>query len=211
MTIDHRFYVGIVAACISVTACDLYVLLRQYRWDWLSLLIDIISILLVFFWTGVWSVNKNYSGEFYRAGAQTLGTLGVWCCFFVAVIACLLPRFTLDFCAQTLNRQMLTSLGSKCVKVNTIITPRDTIQPMLKMLRGTGYSQKLSNRIQNCLTRWKRNTKRTNLIMRINWNEPSSLSSARLLSLGQGQEKIHKGLEKTPSIVSSTSQFQLMN
>lgn len=97
MTIDHRFYVGIVAACISVTACDLYVLLRQYRWDWLSLLIDIISILLVFFWTGVWSVNKNYSGEFYRAGAQTLGTLGVWCCFFVAVIACLLPRFTLDF------------------------------------------------------------------------------------------------------------------
>ena len=64
---------------------------------WLSLLIDIISILLVFFWTGVWSVNKNYSGEFYRAGAQTLGTLGVWCCFFVAVIACLLPRFTLDF------------------------------------------------------------------------------------------------------------------
>lgn len=97
MTIDHRFYMGVVAACIAVTACDIYVLMQQYRWDWLSVLIDCISILLVYFWTGVWSVNPNYSGEFYRAGAQTLGTLGVWCCIFVGIIGCLLPRFTFDF------------------------------------------------------------------------------------------------------------------
>ncbi|CAX42839.1 aminophospholipid translocase (flippase), putative [Candida dubliniensis CD36] len=97
MTIDHRFYIGVVAACIAVTACDIYVLMQQYRWDWLSVLIDCISILLVYFWTGVWSVNPNYSGEFYRAGAQTLGTLGVWCCIFVGIIGCLLPRFTFDF------------------------------------------------------------------------------------------------------------------
>lgn len=97
MTIDHRFYMGVVAACIAVTACDIYVLMQQYRWDWLSVLIDCISILLVYFWTGVWSVNATYSGEFYRAGAQTLGTLGVWCCIFIGVIGCLLPRFTFDF------------------------------------------------------------------------------------------------------------------
>ena len=97
MTIDHRFFVGIVVACIVVTACNIYVLMRQYRWDWLSVLIVVISILLVYFWTGVWSVNKNYSGEFYRAGAQTLGTLAVWCCIFVGIIGCLLPRFTYDF------------------------------------------------------------------------------------------------------------------
>ncbi|KAI5966195.1 uncharacterized protein KGF55_000504 [Candida pseudojiufengensis] len=97
MTIDHRFFMGVVAACIAVTACDLFVLLKQHRWDWLSLLIYAISILLVYFWTGVWSVNKNYSGEFYRAGAQTLGTLGVWCCIFIGIIACLLPTFTIDF------------------------------------------------------------------------------------------------------------------
>ena len=97
MTIDHRFYMGVVAVAISVTACNLYILLQQKRWDWLSLLIYAISILLVYFWTGVWSVNATYSGEFYRAGAQTLGTLGVWCCIFIGVIACLLPRFTFDF------------------------------------------------------------------------------------------------------------------
>ncbi|RCK59111.1 Phospholipid-transporting ATPase DNF2 [Candida viswanathii] len=97
MTIDHRFFMGVVAACIAVTACNIYVLMRQYRWDWLSVLIDVISILLVYFWTGVWSVNKNYTGEFYRAGAQTLGTLAVWCCIFVGIVGCLLPRFTYDF------------------------------------------------------------------------------------------------------------------
>lgn len=103
MTIDHRFFMGVVAACIAVTAANIYVLMRQYRWDWLSVLINAISILLVYFWTGVWSVNKNYSGEFYRAGAQTLGTLAVWCCMFVGIIACLLPRFTYDFCKSNFH------------------------------------------------------------------------------------------------------------
>ncbi|CAI5758671.1 unnamed protein product [Candida verbasci] len=103
LVIDHRFLMGVVAACIAVTACDIYVLLQQFRWDWLTLLIDAISILIVFFWTGVWSVNSNYSGEFYRAGAQTLGTLAVWCCIFIGIIACLLPRFTWDFLKVNFN------------------------------------------------------------------------------------------------------------
>lgn len=96
LTIDHRFWIGVVAACISVTACDIYVLLQQYRWDWLSLLIDAISVLLVFFWTGVWS-SRVYAAEFYKAGAQVLGTLSCWCCIFIAIIVCVLPRFTYDF------------------------------------------------------------------------------------------------------------------
>ncbi len=96
LIIDHRFWIGVVAACISVTAADVYVLLRQYRWDWLTLLIDAISVLLVYFWTGVWSVNV-YAQEFYRAGAQVFGTLGCWCCIFIGVLLCLLPRFVVDF------------------------------------------------------------------------------------------------------------------
>ncbi|KAL6450692.1 DNF1 Phospholipid-transporting ATPase DNF1 [Candida maltosa Xu316] len=97
MTIDHRFWMSIPIICAAVIAANLYVLLQQYRWDWLSVLINAISILLIFFWTGVWSTNSYYSGEFFRAGAQTLGTLGVWCCIFVASLACLIPRFTYNF------------------------------------------------------------------------------------------------------------------
>ncbi|EGW31556.1 uncharacterized protein SPAPADRAFT_72340 [Spathaspora passalidarum NRRL Y-27907] len=96
-TIDHRFWIGVVAISISVTACNIYVLLQQRRWDWLTLLIDGISILLVYFWTGVWSANVTAAGEFFRAGAQTLGTLAVWCCIFIGVLVCVLPRFIYDF------------------------------------------------------------------------------------------------------------------
>lgn len=96
LQIDHRFWIGVVSACISVTACNFYVLLKQYRWDWLTLLIDAISVLLVFFWTGVWS-DRVYAGEFYKAGSQTLGTLSCWCCIFIGILLSVLPRFTADF------------------------------------------------------------------------------------------------------------------
>lgn len=96
LTIDHRFWMGTVVIWISVAACNLYVLMRQYRWDWLSLVIYAISILLVFFWTGAWSALA-WVGEFYKAGAQVMGTLACWCVFFVGVIACLIPRFTWEF------------------------------------------------------------------------------------------------------------------
>ncbi|KAK6459288.1 aminophospholipid translocase and ATPase [Scheffersomyces xylosifermentans] len=94
--VDHRFWVGVVAVVISVTACNAYVLLQQLRWDWLTLLIDAISVLLVFFWTGVWS-SRVYAGEFYKAGAQVFGTLACWCCMFIGILICVLPRFTYDF------------------------------------------------------------------------------------------------------------------
>lgn len=96
LPVDHRFWLGILCCAVSVTACNIYVLLQQYRWDWLSLLIFALSTLVVFFWTGVWSA-RSYVGEFYKAGSQILGTLGFWCCFLVAVVICVLPRFTYDF------------------------------------------------------------------------------------------------------------------
>ncbi|KAK6464682.1 aminophospholipid translocase and ATPase [Scheffersomyces coipomensis] len=97
MTIDHRFWIGVVSVCLSVTACNFYILLQQKRWDWLSLLIYAISILLVYFWTGAWSAVLFSAQEFYRAGAQVFGTLGCWCCIFIGVLLCVLPRFIFDF------------------------------------------------------------------------------------------------------------------
>lgn len=96
LPVDHRFWMGVLVCAVSVTACNLNVLLQQYRWDWLTLLINALSILVVFFWTGVWSA-RVWVGEFYKAGAQMLGTLGFWCCFFVGVVICIMPRFFYDF------------------------------------------------------------------------------------------------------------------
>ncbi|EGV61365.1 phospholipid-translocating P-type ATPase [Yamadazyma tenuis ATCC 10573] len=95
LAVDHRFWQGVICCAICVTSCDIYVLLKQYRWDYISLIIYSLSILVVFFWVGVWSATTN-SQEFYGAGAQTLGTLSLWCVYFVSVLICLLPRFTYD-------------------------------------------------------------------------------------------------------------------
>lgn len=94
--VDHRFWIGVLVCTISATSCNIYILLQQYRWDWLSLLINAISILLVYFWTGIWS-SRPWASEFYKVGADLYGTLGFWACMFVAVLVCLLPRFIFDF------------------------------------------------------------------------------------------------------------------
>lgn len=96
LAVDHRFWVGVLVCSISVTACNINILLQQRRWDWLTLLINALSILVVFFWTGVWS-SLSWVGEFYGAAPQLLGTLGFWCCFFVGAVVCILPRFIHDF------------------------------------------------------------------------------------------------------------------
>ncbi|ODV63577.1 aminophospholipid translocase that localizes primarily to the plasma membrane [Ascoidea rubescens DSM 1968] len=99
LNIHHRFWMGVMVANIAVISCNIYVLMRQYRWDWLSVLIDILSCLFIFFWTGVWSAG-TISGPFYKVAPQIFGSPAFWCVFFIGVIANLLPRFVYD----TLNK-----------------------------------------------------------------------------------------------------------
>ncbi|OBA23478.1 phospholipid-translocating P-type ATPase [Metschnikowia bicuspidata var. bicuspidata NRRL YB-4993] len=96
LPVDHRFWIGVLVCAISVAACNIYILLQQRRWDWLTLLINTLSTLVVFFWTGVWGA-RPWVGEFYAAAPQLFGTLGFWCCFFVGTVICVLPRFVYDF------------------------------------------------------------------------------------------------------------------
>ncbi|KAL6710873.1 phospholipid transporting ATPase [Coniothyrium glycines] len=83
---------GIYAATTAVCAANIYVLYNSYRWDWLMLLVIIISTLLVWFWTGVYT-SFTSSAQFYKSGAEVYGTLNFWAYILVATIACLLPRF----------------------------------------------------------------------------------------------------------------------
>ncbi|KAK6462940.1 phospholipid transporting ATPase [Scheffersomyces coipomensis] len=96
LPIDHRYWIGIVVTCIACISCNLYILLHQYRWDWLSSLIIAISILVIYVWTGLWTTT-TYSQEFYKAAPQMFGTLSFWVCTFIGVVTCLLPRFVYDF------------------------------------------------------------------------------------------------------------------
>ncbi|EGV62433.1 phospholipid-translocating P-type ATPase [Yamadazyma tenuis ATCC 10573] len=93
---NHRFWMGIIVTCIACVSCNFYILLHQYRWDWLSLLIVFLSIASVYFWTGVWTSALS-SGEFYLAAAQMFGSLTFWACSVVGIMVSILPRFTYDF------------------------------------------------------------------------------------------------------------------
>ncbi|KXT04328.1 hypothetical protein AC578_7971 [Pseudocercospora eumusae] len=71
---------------------NVYILMNTYRWDWFMCLITSISILLIYFWTGVYtSFTAGYT--FYEAAPQVYGALSFWAINLLTVIACLLPRF----------------------------------------------------------------------------------------------------------------------
>lgn len=90
--IDHRYWMGVTVCTIAVFGCNLYIILNQYQWDWLSLLINAISSLLIFFWTGIYSATVA-SEQFYSAAAEVYGSLIFWCLLLLGVIACILPKF----------------------------------------------------------------------------------------------------------------------
>ncbi|EAU32628.1 hypothetical protein ATEG_07244 [Aspergillus terreus NIH2624] len=93
LNINDRMRMGVLVATSAVIASNTYILLNQYRWDWLTVLINVISTLLIFTWTGIYS-SVEASAQFYKAGAEVYGALSFWVVLLLTVTICLLPRFT---------------------------------------------------------------------------------------------------------------------
>lgn len=90
--IAYRQGFGVLICHTAVFACNTYVLIRQYTWDWLSVVVYIISNLFVFAWTGIYTSALS-SNFFYKSAAHVYGALDFWAYFLVSLIVCLLPRF----------------------------------------------------------------------------------------------------------------------
>jgi phospholipid-translocating ATPase len=93
LQVNDRELYGVFTATSAIIACNLYVMMNQYRWDWLFLLIVVISIGLVFFWTGIYTQFLS-STVFYHAAQEVYSTLPFWANTGLALVTCLLPRFT---------------------------------------------------------------------------------------------------------------------
>ncbi|KAI5810829.1 hypothetical protein BZA77DRAFT_254260 [Pyronema omphalodes] len=89
--LNGREQMGVYVACAAIVVVNTYILINQYRWDWLFVLIIVISTLLVFLWTAVYSQFKSV-GSFYGAAGQVFGALSFWATMCLTVIVCLLPR-----------------------------------------------------------------------------------------------------------------------
>ncbi|KAA8643472.1 hypothetical protein EYZ11_001424 [Aspergillus tanneri] len=90
--INDRTRMGVLVATSAVIASNVYILMNQYRWDWLTVLINIISSLLIFLWTGIYS-SVIASAQFYKSGEEVYGALSFWVVLLITVAICLLPRF----------------------------------------------------------------------------------------------------------------------
>ncbi|KAI5795514.1 hypothetical protein EDC01DRAFT_614606 [Geopyxis carbonaria] len=89
--INGKEQMGVYVACSAIVVVNFYVLINQYRWDWLFVLVVSVSILLIWFWTGIFSQFKSV-GLFYMAAGQIYGALSFWATTLLTVMVCLLPR-----------------------------------------------------------------------------------------------------------------------
>ncbi|EPS36883.1 hypothetical protein H072_9477 [Dactylellina haptotyla CBS 200.50] len=90
--LNNREQMGVYAASACILVVNVYVLMNQYRWDWLFAGIVAFSILLIWFWTGVYSQFQD-SVNFYKSAEQVYGALSFWVNLLITVVVCLLPRF----------------------------------------------------------------------------------------------------------------------
>ncbi|KAI1005561.1 Phospholipid-transporting ATPase [Podosphaera aphanis] len=92
LNIDDRERFGVYIGPATVVVINTYILLNTYRWDWLMVTLVVVSSVLVWFWTGVYSAFKS-SGFFYRAAPQVFSQPTFWAMTFLSIVLALLPRF----------------------------------------------------------------------------------------------------------------------
>ncbi|KAH9224791.1 P-type ATPase-like protein [Leptodontidium sp. 2 PMI_412] len=92
LNIDDRERFGVYIAPAAILVINTYILLNTYRWDWLMLLLVIVSSLLVWFWTGVYSAFKS-SDYFYKAATEVFAQPTFWAVTCLSIVLSLAPRF----------------------------------------------------------------------------------------------------------------------
>ncbi|KAK3393077.1 hypothetical protein B0H63DRAFT_457321 [Podospora didyma] len=91
LDVAERTRLGAYIAHPAVLTINFYILINTYRWDWVLLLVIVISDVFIFFWTGVYTAF-SYSAAFYQAAPQIYSELTFWMCLIVTPAICILPR-----------------------------------------------------------------------------------------------------------------------
>lgn len=94
LNVNGSYQMGVYIANPVVIVVNVYILMNTYRWDGIMLGLTAFSILLIWFWTGVWTSTTG-SFQFYKAAPQVYGQLTFWAGGLLTIVICLLPRFFL--------------------------------------------------------------------------------------------------------------------
>lgn len=92
--LEDRLRFGAYVAHPAIITINMYILINTYRWDWLMVLIVVISDVFIFFWTGVYT-SFTSSEFFYGAASQVYREATFWAVFFIVPVICLFPRFAI--------------------------------------------------------------------------------------------------------------------
>ncbi|POS76106.1 phospholipid-translocating P-type ATPase [Diaporthe helianthi] len=87
-----RLRLGVMIAHPAIITINLYILINTYRWDWIMLLVVVLSDLFIFLWSGAYT-STTYSGIMYKAASQLYSQLSFWLVFIVTPVVCIFPRF----------------------------------------------------------------------------------------------------------------------
>ncbi len=98
LDVAERTRLGCYIAHPAIFTINAYILINTYRWDWLMILVVIISDVFIFFWTGVYT-SFTYAAGFYQTAPQIYQQLTFWMCLIVTPMVCLLPRIVVK-CVQ---------------------------------------------------------------------------------------------------------------
>lgn len=94
--IADRSRMGVYVACVAIVVINSYILLNTYKWDWIMVLVTVISMLLIFAWTGIYS-SFEASFQFYKSASEVYGALTFWALSLLTITICLLPRFSVKY------------------------------------------------------------------------------------------------------------------
>ena len=95
LSIDTMFSVGTFSIHIAIIACNLYILLKQRRWEPITIGLNFLSDAMLFIWTSAWS-SSTASLNYYQLGVRCYQTPSFWACLFIGVLASLIPGFGID-------------------------------------------------------------------------------------------------------------------
>ena len=94
LEVADRLRLGCYIIHPAVITINLYILINTYRWDWLMLLVVILSDLIVFLITGIYTSLES-SQVLIGAASQLYGELSFWLVLFLTPVVCVFPRFAI--------------------------------------------------------------------------------------------------------------------
>ncbi|KAH8662013.1 hypothetical protein BX600DRAFT_308143 [Xylariales sp. PMI_506] len=94
LDVADRLQLGAYVAHPAVLTINFYILINTYRWDWLQLLIILLSDLFIFFWTAIYSA-VTYADWFYGVAGHIYAQPTFWAALFLTPVMCLLPRYAI--------------------------------------------------------------------------------------------------------------------